>query len=355
MFDTMTLTKIVGGFCGALLVFLLANFAAEKIYYTEAHGEGEHQAYVIDTGAEEDKAAAAEEEGPNFAELYARADIAKGEKVFGKCKACHKLEKGANATGPYLYGVVGRKVDSAEGYAYSGALEKVVDVWTPENLFHFLENPKGFAPGTKMGFSGLKKPEDRVNLIAFLDQLDGDMTPVAAPAADHSGTDGADAEVTADHAAASQETTGETGTTGEAAAGEQPAAEQAAGEQPAAGQAVAEQPAAAGGFAALVAAADPADGAKVFRKCKSCHVADAKKNRVGPYLLGVVGRKQASAEGYNYSSALAALDGTWTVDELNAFLADPKAYAPGTKMSFPGLRKEADRAAVIAYLASQAN
>ncbi|MCL3882071.1 cytochrome c family protein [Marivita sp. GX14005] len=167
MFDTMTLTKTVGALCGALLVFLLGNWAAETLYHVGgAHGE-EVAVYVIDTGEGEEEVA--EEEGAaDFETLFAAADASKGEKVFGKCRACHKLEAGANAAGPYLYGVVGRPVDTAEGFNYSGALEEVVDVWTPEHLYGFLEDPRGYAPGTSMGFAGLNKSEDRVNLIAYL-------------------------------------------------------------------------------------------------------------------------------------------------------------------------------------------
>lgn len=168
MFDTMTLTKVGGAFCGAFLVFLLGKFVAEEIYAPEdfAHsGEGV-QGYMIDTGTQE--ASATADSGPSFDEVYADADPAKGERVFNKCKACHHLEKGENATGPYLYGVVGRKVDSAEGYKYTGALEKVVDVWDPDHLNKFLENPQGYAPGTAMTFSGLKKVQDRANVIAYL-------------------------------------------------------------------------------------------------------------------------------------------------------------------------------------------
>ena len=88
---------------------------------------------------------------------------------------CHQLEEGANAVGPYLYGVVGREIGSADGYgSYSGALsEQGADVWDPETLSNFLENPQGWAPGTSMGYSGLSDVEDRANLIAYLDQTDG--------------------------------------------------------------------------------------------------------------------------------------------------------------------------------------
>ena len=171
MFDTMTFTKTLGALCGSLLIFLLAGWAAESLYHMGGgHGEHAEQAYVIDTGEGE----AAEEEVVEvaFADILAAADVEKGAKVFGKCKACHKLEQGANSTGPYLYGVVGREVDAAEGYGYSGKLKEAADVWTPENLNHFLENPKGFAPGTAMSFAGLRKIEDRANVIAYLDSLD---------------------------------------------------------------------------------------------------------------------------------------------------------------------------------------
>ncbi len=173
MFDTMTMTKVLGAGCGALLVFLLGNFAAEMLYETGGgHGEGDHAAgYVIEVASNEGAATDAAE-GPSFAELLASADVGKGAKVFGKCKACHKLEDGVNSTGPSLYDVVNRTVGTEEGFAYSGALVAVAQTWSPENLDHFLENPKGFAPGTKMSFSGLKKIEDRANLIAYLDTLD---------------------------------------------------------------------------------------------------------------------------------------------------------------------------------------
>ncbi|MCA0918988.1 c-type cytochrome [Pseudooceanicola nanhaiensis] len=169
MFDTMTMTKVLGGFCGALLVFLLGKWAAEEMYtISGGHGAEHAQAYVIDTGSAEGGAAAAE--GPAFEEVFASADAGAGARVFNKCKACHKID-GSNATGPHLDGVVGRAIDSVDGFGYSGALEQVGETWTPENLNHFLENPKGAAPGTKMSFAGLPKVEDRANLIAYLQGL----------------------------------------------------------------------------------------------------------------------------------------------------------------------------------------
>lgn len=166
MLDTMTFTKIVGSFCGALLIFLLGKWAAETLYHVGgAHGE-EVAVYVIETGEEE--ASTEEVVEVNFDTMIETADAGAGERVFGKCRACHKLEAGENAAGPYLYNVVGRDVGAAQGFNYSGALSEVADVWTPENLYYFLENPRGWAPGTSMGFAGLNKSEDRQNLIAYL-------------------------------------------------------------------------------------------------------------------------------------------------------------------------------------------
>ena len=168
MFDEMTFAKVVGGFCGSLLVYMLGVWAADELYHVGGgHGDHHDFAYVIEV--EDDQGGAEEEAAPvDFATVFASADIGKGERVWGKCRACHKLEDGANGTGPYLSGVVGRDIGAAGGFNYSGALNEAGDVWTPENLNAFLENPKGWAPGTSMSFAGLKALEDRANLIAFL-------------------------------------------------------------------------------------------------------------------------------------------------------------------------------------------
>jgi cytochrome c len=114
----------------------------------------------------------------------ASADAAKGEQVFKKCAACHNAEPGGpNALGPALFGVMGNPVAGHPGFAYSPALKGKGGTWDWETMSAWLANPKTFAPGTKMTFAGLSKPEDRANVMAFLNSRDSSPLPIpAAPA-----------------------------------------------------------------------------------------------------------------------------------------------------------------------------
>lgn len=104
-------------------------------------------------------------------------DVAKGEKSFRKCAACHSIEAGGGSkVGPNLYGVIGRTTGTLEGFAFSDVMVEAGaegHVWTPEELSLFLENPKKAFPGTKMTFAGLKKPEERADVIAYIASLGG--------------------------------------------------------------------------------------------------------------------------------------------------------------------------------------
>ncbi|SLN57087.1 Cytochrome c2 [Roseivivax jejudonensis] len=101
-------------------------------------------------------------------------------------------------------------------------------------------------------------------------------------------------------------------------------------------------------------AGDPEAGERVFRKCQACHmVGDDAQNRVGPQLNDVIGRTAGTLDGFNYSDAMVAKgeEGlVWNAETLQPYLENPRGYVEGTKMSFAGLRKEEERADVIAYL-----
>ena len=104
--------------------------------------------------------------------LMAEADVAAGEKQWAKCRSCHALD-GSDGVGPHLNGVVGREVASVAGFNYSGAMTDhaaEVPVWDVEAIQAFIENPRGVVSGTAMSFGGLKKPEDRANVIAYIQE-----------------------------------------------------------------------------------------------------------------------------------------------------------------------------------------
>lgn len=176
MLNTTTVTKAAGAVLGAFLFFLLGSWASAALFTIgsgghEAAAEGEEVLTMTaapggvgggDTGG------AAAEEAPKV--VLGEGDPAKGAKVFGKCKACHKVD-GKNATGPHLDGVVGRPIGSVEGFAYSDPVKTHGDAWTLEHLDAYLTNPKEYIPGNKMSFAGLPKPEDRANVIAYLQSL----------------------------------------------------------------------------------------------------------------------------------------------------------------------------------------
>ena len=104
------------------------------------------------------------------------------------------------------------------------------------------------------------------------------------------------------------------------------------------------------GGGAAQAEGDAAAGEKVFNKCRACHNAEEEQNKIGPHLVGVVGREAAAVEDYRYSSAMEEAGLTWDEETLTQYLADPRSFVKGTKMAFAGLKDEQEIADVIAYL-----
>jgi len=167
MLDTMTATKTVAALCGALLIFLLGNWVSDGLYHVQFNGG---QSYIIDTG-EEEETETADVEDVDFSIVLASAEVDKGARLFRQCSACHKLEDGMNGTGPHLYSIIGRTKASVDDFGYSDVLAGMDGEWTPENLNNFIENPRAYAPGTSMAYAGMRKIEDRANLIAYLSSV----------------------------------------------------------------------------------------------------------------------------------------------------------------------------------------
>jgi cytochrome c len=295
---------------GALLLFF-----GTKTLINIAYEEHEPEKPGLEVAGTEEKPGGGETKpgGAELATLLASANPEKGAEVAKKCAICHSFDKGGpNMIGPNLYGVLGRKIASHEGYEYSDALKaKSGEDWSYENVNHMIENPNAFAPGTKMAlFPGLPDAKQRADVLAFLRTKNDNPPPLP--------------EVTATK--------------------EKPAGE----EKPGGGEAGGEGDAA---FLALVAKADPKQGEADAALCKVCHsFQKGGPAIVGPDLYGVVGRKIASVEGFNYTPALKAHQGDWTYSNLDVWLKNPQAFAPGTAMAFPGVPDDKKRANIIAFL-----
>jgi len=111
-----------------------------------------------------------------------------------------------------------------------------------------------------------------------------------------------------------------------------------------------------GNIMALFASTSVAEGAKIFKKCAACHsIAEGGGNKIGPALWGVLGRPAGTISDYKYSKAMAAYGKNWSFEEMNGFLIKPKSWIKGTKMSFAGLKKAKDRAAIILYMNENTN
>lgn len=182
--DSFEFNKIAGALLGSFLLIMALGIVSNDIIFTEK--ESAMAGYELPEAAGDDHGGGESHEVVeeiSIAELLESADVAKGQKAFKKCAACHTaVEGGANKVGPNLYDIVGSAVGDTGGFAYSkafGALSSEGKTWSYEDLAAFLTKPKAFAPGTKMGFAGIKKGKDRANMLAYLQTLS--TSPVAFP------------------------------------------------------------------------------------------------------------------------------------------------------------------------------
>ena len=168
--SSFEINKIMGAiFSVALLILIITNIA-DTLYHEEKDNNIELNTATIEENTKIENVNDIIE--INIEERLANADMNQGLKIIKKCEACHTLDLGGkNKLGPNLYNVVSRKIASVENFKYSKALLEINENWNNENLDKFLENPKKWAPGTKMIFIGIKDQLDRANLIKYLQSL----------------------------------------------------------------------------------------------------------------------------------------------------------------------------------------
>lgn len=199
----------MGALLGTVFVLMSVSIASEGIFHSGAP-EKEGFAIVAEEGGAEagGQGGGAETAAVPVATLLASADATAGEAVFKKCAACHSGEKGGpNKVGPDLWDIVNRPIASHQGFSYSAAMtafsEGGKQVWDFDHLNHFLTAPKKYIAGTAMGFAGLKKDDERANLLAYLRTLSDNPAPLPEASADGAAATGgeAPAPAAADNAA----------------------------------------------------------------------------------------------------------------------------------------------------------
>ncbi len=186
MSGDLQLNKYLGAALATGLVIMGVGIGASMIY-NKTDGPPAKPGYAIEVADTGDAggAAAVVDTPPDWGTVLPAADVAAGQKVFQKCTTCHNDAPGAGvATGPNLYGVVGRATASFPGMPYSDAMlahAKESPTWTYDQIYMFLGGPGKWVKGTKMTFVGVKKPEDRINLIAYLRSMGSTGYPIPAP------------------------------------------------------------------------------------------------------------------------------------------------------------------------------
>ena len=182
MSSDLTFNKIAGGLLATGLAIVGLGELSNIVYKFEPAQKPGYAIQVQEEGAGGGEAA---DVIPDWGTVLPAANVAAGATVAEKCKSCHNLDNGGpNLTGPNLYGVEGRKPGTHPGFAYSMAMQDFGGknpAWTYDQLYQFLKAPATYINGTKMTFVGLKKPEDRVNIIAWLRTQNASPPPIPAP------------------------------------------------------------------------------------------------------------------------------------------------------------------------------
>ena len=166
--SSFELNKVIGAILLAVLTMVVIGKLGDNLVSTGGSHGADHSAKKVVIASAPAKPKKPKQLQPILG-MIASADAASGKKVFAKCKACHKVAKGAKSgIGPNLWNVVGAKRGLVAGFGYSNALKAKEGNWSYESLNAFLVKPRAYIKGTKMSFAGLKKAKDRANVVAYL-------------------------------------------------------------------------------------------------------------------------------------------------------------------------------------------